>query len=89
MNATQIRETLTEMTAAMNEMEKREFAAESIASLEREALEKIFDRWVNKWMKRKSARLPQSFTDSLHIKIQREASEFVQKNYAMQQNTYR
>merc|ERR1719259_1283844 len=44
MNGSQIRDTLAEMTAAMNEIERREFAAESIPNLGREALERIFDR---------------------------------------------
>ena len=44
MDGSQIRDTLAEMTAAMSEIERREFAAESIPNLGREALERIFDR---------------------------------------------
>merc|ERR1719423_561120 len=44
MNGSKIRDTLAEMTAAMNEIERQEFAAESIPNLGREALERIFDR---------------------------------------------
>jgi len=71
MTAQQIQKTLREMTATMDASEKRDFAAESVTSLDREALEKIFDRAAKSMTK-------EEFQNSL-TRLEEEAEENVRR----------
>jgi len=71
MTAQQIQKTLREMTATMDAAEKRDFAAESVTSLDREALEKIFDRAAKSMTK-------EEFQNSL-TRLEEEAEENVRR----------
>merc|ERR1719209_2590641 len=74
MTQQQIQQTLLEMTRAMDAAEKRDFAAESVASLDRETLENIFDKAAKSMTK-------EEFQDSL-ARLEEEVEQEKKKDFS-------